>query len=124
MILWIKNTAFAKALSLGLHCDIKLVHQNSVGTDVCSPERKQYFGNRKGLNDFPVNVVQATQEVISKVPLSTEAEFNEAVQSAKSAFPGWSKSSVGTRSRVMFKLQQLLWENKVRLPWPSHCALP
>ena len=59
--------------------------------------------------------LQATQEVISRVPLSTEAEFNEAVQAAKSAFPAWSRSAVGTRARVMFKLQQLIWENKVNI---------
>ena len=57
--------------------------------------------------------MQATQDVISRVPLCTEAEFNEAVQAAKAAFPSWSKSAIGTRARVMFKLQQLIWENKV-----------
>jgi len=57
--------------------------------------------------------MQATQEVISRIPLTTEAEFNEAVQAAKDAFPSWSRTTVGTRARVMFKLQQLIWENKV-----------
>ena len=61
--------------------------------------------------------MQATQEVVSRLPLATEAEFNEAVQAAKAAFPSWSRTSVGTRSRVMFKLQQLIWENKVGDTW-------
>jgi len=33
----------------------------------------------------------ATQEVISKVPQSTEAEFNEAVAAASEAFKTWSQ---------------------------------
>ncbi|XP_078435490.1 aldehyde dehydrogenase 6B2 [Wolffia australiana] len=50
----------------------------------------------------------ATQEVVSRVPLTTEEEFKAAVQAAKRAFPSWRNSPVTARQRVMFKLQELI----------------
>jgi acyl-CoA reductase-like NAD-dependent aldehyde dehydrogenase len=79
----------------------------SSSAEKCSKERQSMY-----------QTLQATQEVISRLPLATEAEFNEAVQAAKDAFPSWSKTAVGTRARVMFKLQQLIWENTVSPPPP------
>ena len=57
--------------------------------------------------------LQATQQVLSRLPLTTAAEFNAAVQSAKDAFPKWRDTPVPTRIRVMFKLQQLIREHMV-----------
>lgn len=56
---------------------------------------------------------QATQEVIGRLPETTEAEFNAAVAAASAAYPQWRKTPVPTRARVMFKLQQLIRENMV-----------
>ncbi|KAK9829200.1 hypothetical protein WJX72_004455 [[Myrmecia] bisecta] len=53
----------------------------------------------------------ATQEVVSRLPQTTPAEFNAAVQAAKDAFPAWRRTPVPHRLRVMFKLQQLIREN-------------
>eukprot|EP00887_Chlorella_sp_A99_P004270 scaffold15.g4270.t1 len=70
----------------------------------------------------------ATQEVVSRLPLCTEAEFNAAVAAAKEAFPKWRATSapcsdaactriahrcraVSQRARVMLKLQQLINEH-------------
>ncbi|KAK9809294.1 hypothetical protein WJX73_002021 [Symbiochloris irregularis] len=53
----------------------------------------------------------ATQEVISRIPETTAAEFDEAIQSAADAFLSWKRTPVSTRARVMFKLQQLIREN-------------
>lgn len=50
----------------------------------------------------------ATQEVLSRLPLTTESEFNAAVQSAKDAYPSWRATPVSSRARVMFKLQELI----------------
>ena len=57
--------------------------------------------------------LQATQEVISRLPETTPEEFNEAVQAAKDAFPKWRNTSLPTRSRVMFKLQELIRRHMV-----------
>nr|CAD1818344.1 unnamed protein product [Ananas comosus var. bracteatus] len=50
----------------------------------------------------------ATQEVVSRVPLTTKEEFKAAVDAAKGAFPQWRNTPVTTRQRVMFKLQELI----------------
>lgn len=53
----------------------------------------------------------ATQEVVGRLPLATEAEFNAAVAAAKEAFPKWRATPVPQRARVMLKLQQLINEH-------------
>mmetsp|Transcript_1276 Transcript_1276/g.2754 ORF Transcript_1276/g.2754 Transcript_1276/m.2754 type:complete len:554 (-) Transcript_1276:595-2256(-) len=59
-----------------------------------------------------VNVLNpATQQVVSRLPLTTSAEFNAAVQAAKEAFPAWRDTPVSTRARVMLKFQALIREH-------------
>ena len=41
----------------------------------------------------------ATQEVIAKVPQSTDEEINQAVAAAKAAFQTWRKTPITTRSK-------------------------
>ncbi|KAH0458844.1 hypothetical protein IEQ34_011658 [Dendrobium chrysotoxum] len=55
----------------------------------------------------------ATQEVVSKLPLTTDEEFRAAVHSAKSAFPKWRNTPITARQRVMFKLQELIRRDMV-----------
>ncbi|KAK3016263.1 hypothetical protein RJ639_006094 [Escallonia herrerae] len=50
----------------------------------------------------------ATQQVVCQVPLTTGEEFRAAVFAAKRAFPLWRNTSVTTRQRIMFKLQELI----------------
>lgn len=50
----------------------------------------------------------ATQDVVSRLPLTTADEFNAAVASAKAAFPAWRATAVPTRARVMLKFQELI----------------
>ncbi|MCB4321566.1 CoA-acylating methylmalonate-semialdehyde dehydrogenase [Alcaligenes sp. 13f] len=58
------------------------------------------------------NVVNpATQEVVARVPLATEAEVDAAVAAANNAFKSWKKTSIGTRARIFLKYQQLIREN-------------
>lgn len=59
--------------------------------------------------------VQATQEVVSRVPLTTKEEFKAAVDAAKGAFPQWRNTPVTTRQRVMFKLQELIRRDMVSM---------
>jgi malonate-semialdehyde dehydrogenase (acetylating) / methylmalonate-semialdehyde dehydrogenase len=54
----------------------------------------------------------ATQEVISRVPMCTQSELDDAVKAAKNAFPSWRDTPVSKRARVFLKLQALLQEHK------------
>jgi len=53
----------------------------------------------------------ATNTVVTKVPQSTQEEMERAVESAKTAFKTWSKTTPLARQQVMFKYQQLIKEN-------------
>lgn len=57
----------------------------------------------------------ATNEVVSRVPKTTQSEMNAAVQSAKDAFKSWSQTPVITRQQYMLKYQQLIKDNMKRL---------
>ncbi len=49
--------------------------------------------------------------LLSKVPISTIGELNEAVESAKNAFPKWSQTPLKERVQVFFRYRQLLEKN-------------
>ena len=66
-------------------------------------------------NNSEAHVMQATQEVVSRMPIVTSSEFQEAVQAAKDAFPAWKRTPVPHRQRIMFKFQQLIKDNMVCL---------
>ncbi|TFE30620.1 CoA-acylating methylmalonate-semialdehyde dehydrogenase [Cohnella luojiensis] len=60
----------------------------------------------------------ATGETIARVPLSSREDLDAAVLNSKEAFPGWSRTAVPRRARVLFKYQQLLvdnWEELARI---------
>lgn len=57
----------------------------------------------------------ATGEVIAEVPLSTRAELDQAAEVAAEAFKSWGKESVPKRGRLLFKLQNILIENREEL---------
>jgi malonate-semialdehyde dehydrogenase (acetylating)/methylmalonate-semialdehyde dehydrogenase len=59
--------------------------------------------------------LKATNEVIAKVPKSTQSEMNEAVDSCAQAFKTWSKTTPIFRQQIMFKLQHLIKENMKEL---------
>ena len=50
----------------------------------------------------------ATQEVLARVPMATQAEVAAAVAAGKAAFAGWKQTPVGTRARIFLKYQQLI----------------
>ena len=50
----------------------------------------------------------ATGEQSAELPLSTLSELNDAVASAKKAWPAWANTPPMKRARVMFKFKQLL----------------
>ncbi|MGZ4122366.1 MAG: aldehyde dehydrogenase family protein, partial [Tumebacillaceae bacterium] len=57
----------------------------------------------------------ATGELLARVPLSTKADVEAAVQAASAAFATWSQTPVVERARVMFRFQQLLFEHQDEL---------
>ena len=50
----------------------------------------------------------ATQEVIAKVPQTTDDEINQAVTAAQKAFQTWRKTPITTRARIFLKYQALI----------------
>lgn len=57
----------------------------------------------------------ATNNLVTRVPESTDEELKEAVQSAQHAFEAWRKTSWLHRQQIMFKLVSLIRENWDRL---------
>ena len=55
----------------------------------------------------------ATNEVITRVPISTLDEMQAAVDSCKKAFPKWASTSILTRQQVMFNLQRIIKRDMV-----------
>lgn len=53
----------------------------------------------------------ATQEVIAKVPQTTDDEINQAVAAAQKAFQTWRKTPITIRARIFLKYQQLIREH-------------
>ena len=59
-----------------------------------------------------VDVVNpATCQTIAKVPISTEDELGAAVEAAKAAFPDWRRTTPLARSRLLFRLKELMEGN-------------
>jgi len=57
----------------------------------------------------------ATNELLTKVPKSTQDEMDTAVESCKQAFQKWSQTSIMARQQHMFKLAELIRRDKKRL---------
>ena len=53
----------------------------------------------------------ATCKTIATVPISTTEELNGAVAAAKAAFPEWRRTTPLARSRILFRLKELVEEN-------------
>ncbi|EON96780.1 putative methylmalonate-semialdehyde dehydrogenase protein [Phaeoacremonium minimum UCRPA7] len=57
----------------------------------------------------------ATNNLVTRVPQSTDEELRAAVASAEKAFPAWRATSVLARQQIMFKFVSLIRENWDRL---------
>ncbi|XP_023952753.2 probable methylmalonate-semialdehyde dehydrogenase [acylating], mitochondrial [Bicyclus anynana] len=57
----------------------------------------------------------ATNEVIGRVPETTQEELNSALEAAKNSYKSWSQSTIMTRQQLMFKFARLLRENQSKL---------
>ncbi|MGD1843843.1 MAG: aldehyde dehydrogenase [Salibacteraceae bacterium] len=65
--------------------------------------------------DWIDNYQPATGKVYSLIPDSDERDVALAVEAAQKAFPSWSVTSVGERSRLLLRLSQLIEQNLERL---------
>lgn len=54
----------------------------------------------------------ATGEVIAQIPESNSDDVNDAVQAAKNAFPAWSQLSITKRSKILYRIAELIEEKK------------
>ncbi|KAH2226347.1 hypothetical protein KXV37_006813 [Aspergillus fumigatus] len=57
----------------------------------------------------------ATNNLVTRVPQSTDEELRAAVASAEKAFPGWRATSIIARQQIMFKFVNLIRANWDRL---------
>ncbi len=57
----------------------------------------------------------STGEILAKVPLSTAAEANRAVEAARAAFPAWSQTPVTKRAGYMYDFLHLLKANEEKI---------
>ena len=57
----------------------------------------------------------ATQNLVTRVPETTEEEMRVAVDSAENAFKTWKNASLLSRQQIMFRLANLIRENVDRL---------
>ena len=67
----------------------------------------EWRGAVEGAGSLPI-YNPATAEVIDQVPLSGALDVDAAVKAAAAAFPGWSRTSVMDRVRLMFRYKALL----------------
>ncbi|OJD14702.1 hypothetical protein AJ78_04993 [Emergomyces pasteurianus Ep9510] len=57
----------------------------------------------------------ATNNLVTRVPQSTDAELRAAVESAQKAFPAWRATSIMARQQIIFKFTNLIRANWDRL---------
>ena len=57
----------------------------------------------------------ATGEVIGQVAFASREEVDRAVMAAKSAFPAWRSTPLSRRAEVMFRLRDLILQNRQRI---------
>lgn len=57
----------------------------------------------------------STGAILAKVPLSTTAETNKAIEAAAAAFPGWSRTPVARRVQPLYKLSEMLRNDEEKI---------
>jgi len=57
----------------------------------------------------------ATNDLVTRVPKSTQTEMSDATEAAKEAYKSWSKTSILTRQQIMFKFQHIIKANMKEL---------
>ncbi len=103
MIIVVKNTVFLffssiNKINLVIHIMKYAAIQNFIGGKFVDPQTEK-----------TVNVVSPVDgALLSKVPMSSSKDLDAAVNAAKAAFPGWSKTPIKERVQVFFRYKTLL----------------
>lgn len=76
-----------------------------------------YINGKRVISKGPKEIQYnpATGEAVAEVPRCTTEEISAAVEAAHQAFPGWSKTPVIQRCKVLFKLRELMEANSEEL---------
>jgi len=86
---------------------------------ISSPKDTQNFIDNKFTSSQATQWIDlhdpATNNLVTRVPQSTDAELRAAVESAQKAFPAWRATSLLSRQQIMFKFVHLIRENWDRL---------
>jgi malonate-semialdehyde dehydrogenase (acetylating)/methylmalonate-semialdehyde dehydrogenase len=84
-----------------------------------SPEDTKNFLDNKFVASKATNWIDlndpATNNLVTRVPQSTDEELKAAVDSAQKAFASWKETSLLHRQQIMFKYTHLIRENWDRL---------
>ncbi|CAF9940298.1 MAG: hypothetical protein ALECFALPRED_008507 [Alectoria fallacina] len=84
-----------------------------------SPGNTPYFLNNKFVDSKTGSWIDlydpATNNLVTRVPQSTDEELNAAVESAKKAFPAWKATSLLHKQQIMFKFVGLIRQHWDRL---------
>ncbi|PWW78821.1 Methylmalonate-semialdehyde dehydrogenase [Tuber magnatum] len=86
---------------------------------IVSPVDTKYFIDNQFVDSKTTEWIDlhdpATNNLVTRVPQSTDGELNAVVDSAAKAFPGWKATSLLARQQVMFRFVALIRENWDRL---------
>lgn len=84
-----------------------------------SPGNTPYFLDNKFVDSKTGSWIDlydpATNNLVTRVPQSTDEELNAAVESAKKAFPTWKATSLLHKQQIMFKFVALIRQHWDRL---------
>ncbi|KAF9566170.1 methylmalonate-semialdehyde dehydrogenase [Agrocybe pediades] len=108
------SSAHLKALSALALSRAENISANWKGTSATGGATKNFIGGEfvESQSSEWIDVHDpSTQTLLTRVPQTTESEFNDAVDAAAQAFKTWSKTSVVTRQRFVLELQHLLRQN-------------
>ena len=104
----------AAATALGSPTEYPTTHEQ-----ISSPADTQNFVDNQFLPSKTSHWIDlhdpATNNLVTRVPQSTDEELHAAVESAKKAFPAWRATSVLHRQQIMFKFVALIREHWDRL---------
>ncbi|CAL8575198.1 aldehyde dehydrogenase (NADP(+)) ald6 [Xanthoria parietina] len=88
-------------------------------TQIQSPGRTPYFVDNQFKDSKATSWIDlhdpATNNLVTRVPQSTDDELKAAVESAKKAFPTWRATSLLHRQQIMFKFVALIRQHWDRL---------
>lgn len=71
---------------------------------------------------FGPSSLQATNEVVGRVPKATQGEMLAAVDSCSRAFRSWSETSILNRQQIFLRYQQLIKDNIVGKSTSATCT--